>query len=110
MGLTQVTDADFATLVEQSDTPVLVDFWAEWCGPCQQMNPTLEEFQAAHEQQIKVVKLNIDSNPETAARFQIMSIPTLLVFEGGQVSKQMVGSMSRQRLEEALSEWVGSPA
>lgn len=110
MGLTQVTDADFAALVEKSDIPVLVDFWAEWCGPCRMMNPILEEFQAAHEGRVKVMKLDVDANPETATRFQVMSIPTMLVFTDGDVSKQMVGAMSRQRLEEAMSEWVGSPA
>ena len=110
MGLSQVTDATFAADVEQADVPVLVDFWAEWCGPCRMMNPILEEFAAAHDGRMKVVKLNVDENPEAASRFKVLSIPTMLVFQDGQVVKQMVGAMSRQRLDEALAEWVGATA
>ncbi len=110
MGLSQVTDASFAADVEQSEIPVLVDFWAEWCGPCRMMNPILEEFSGAHGDQIKVVKLNVDENPQAAARFKVLSIPTMLVFKDGEVVKQMVGAMSKQRLEEALAEWVGATA
>ncbi len=110
MGLGQVTDASFASDVEQSNIPVLVDFWAEWCGPCRMMNPILEEFATAHDGQMKVVKLNVDENPEAAARFKVLSIPTMLVFQNGEVVKQMVGAMSRQRLDEALAEWVGATA
>ena len=110
MGLGQVTDASFASDVEQASVPVLVDFWAEWCGPCRMMNPILEEFAAAHDGRINVVKLNVDENPEAAARFKVLSIPTMLVFQDGQVVKQMVGAMSRQRLDEALAEWVGATA
>ena len=110
MGISQVTDATFATEVEQSDVPVLVDFWAEWCGPCRMMNPILDEFAGAHEGRMKVVKLNVDENPEAASRFKVLSIPTMLVFQDGQVVKQMVGAMSRQRLDEALAEWVSTTA
>jgi len=110
MGITQVTDASFAADVEQSSIPVLVDFWAEWCGPCRMMNPILEEFAAAHEGRMKVVKLNVDESPEASQRFKVLSIPTMLVFQDGQVVKQMVGAMSRQRLDEALAEWVSTPA
>ena len=110
MGLSQVTDANFAADVEQSTIPVLVDFWAEWCGPCRMMNPILEEFASAHDGRIKVVKLNVDDNPETATRFKVLSIPTMLVIENGEVVKQMVGAMSRQRLDEALTQWVSTTA
>jgi thioredoxin 1 len=110
MGLGQVTDASFAADVEQSTIPVLVDFWAEWCGPCRMMNPILEEFAAAHDGRMSVVKLNVDENPDAAARFKVLSIPTMLVFQDGQVVKQMVGAMSRQRLDEALAEWVSATA
>mgnify|MGYP000883643902 CR=1 FL=1 len=110
MGLGQVTDASFAADVEQAKVPVLVDFWAEWCGPCRMMNPILEDFAATHEGRVNVVKLNVDENPQAAARFKVLSIPTMLVFQDGQVVKQMVGAMSRQRLDEAMSEWVGTTA
>jgi len=110
MGLGQVTDASFDTDVEQSNVPVLVDFWAEWCGPCRMMNPILEEFAGAHGEQVKVVKLNVDENPKAAARFKVLSIPTMLVFQDGEVVKQMVGAMSKTRLEEAMAEWVGTTA
>src|SRR3954463_5596201 len=104
MGLNQVTDTSFAADVEQSSVPVLVDFWAEWCGPCRMMNPILEEFAGEHGN-VKVVKLNVDENPEAARRFKVLSIPTLLVFKDGDVVKQMVGAMSKTRLEEAMAEW-----
>ena len=110
MGLSSVTDATFHSDVEQASVPVLVDFWAEWCGPCRMMNPILEEFASAHEGRMNVVKLNVDENPEAAQRFKVLSIPTMLVFQDGQVVKQMVGAMSRQRLDEALAEWVSTTA
>ncbi|MEO6867844.1 MAG: thioredoxin [Gaiellales bacterium] len=110
MGVEHVTDATFAAEVEKSSTPVLVDFWAEWCGPCRAMNPILEDFASAHEGRMRVVKLNIDENPEAAARFQVMSIPTMLVFKDGAVVKQLVGAMQRPKLEEHLTEWIGAPA
>lgn len=110
MGIAQVTDASFAADVEQSDIPVLVDFWAEWCGPCRMMNPILDEFATANDGQVKVVKLNVDENPQASQRFKVLSIPTMLLFQNGEVVKQMVGAMSRQRLDEALAEWVKTPA
>jgi thioredoxin 1 len=110
MGLGSVTDASFTQDVEQSTVPVLVDFWAEWCGPCRMMNPILEDFAQAHGERVKVVKLNVDENPQAAAKFQVLSIPTMLVFKDGEIVKQMVGAMSRQRLDEAMAEWVGTPA
>lgn len=106
----QVSDADFAAQVEQASTPVLVDFWAEWCGPCRMMNPVLEEYQNEHEGTVKVVKLNVDDNPATSQRFQVLSIPTMLLFKDGQVVKQLVGAMPKTRLESALDEWVPAQA
>jgi thioredoxin 1 len=110
MAIAQVTDASFASDVEQSDIPVLVDFWAEWCGPCRMMNPILDEFAQQNAGQVKVVKLNVDENQQSSQRFKVLSIPTMLLFHNGEVVKQMVGAMSRQRLDEALAEWVKTPA
>ena len=109
-GLAQVTDADFATEVEGASVPVLVDFWAEWCGPCRVMNPVLEELSGEYGGQMRIVKLNVDENPETAQRFRVMSIPTMLVFKDGEVVGKLVGAMPKQRLATSLNEWVQAPA
>lgn len=106
MTVSKVTDTSFKNDVEESDLPVLVDFWAEWCGPCRMMNPILEEFSQANDGKIKVLKLNVDENPEASQRFKVLSIPTMLLFNKGEVAKQMVGAMSLQRLDDALSEWT----
>lgn len=108
--LMQVTDATFASEVEQSSTPVLVDFWAEWCGPCRIMNPVLEQFVTEHGDRVRVVKLNIDENPTVTARFRVMSIPTMLLFENGDVVKQLTGARPKARLEEELAQWVAARA
>jgi thioredoxin 1 len=89
---TPVTDATFADEVLNSDKPVLVDFWAEWCGPCKMVGPVLEEISTEHGDKIKIVKLNVDENPATARNYQVMSIPTMSVFSGGQVVKSIVGA------------------
>ena len=99
--LTEVTDGNFQAEVIESDTPVLVDFWAPWCGPCRVVAPVLEQI-AAERPQLRVVKLNIDENQQTAASFQVLSIPTLILFKGGQPVKTVIGAYPKKRLEQEL--------
>lgn len=99
--ISDVTDANFQAEVLESDTPVLVDFWAPWCGPCRVIAPHLEEL-AAEKPELRIVKLNVDENPATAAQYNVMSIPTLLLFKHGQVAKQIVGALPKKRLEEEI--------
>jgi thioredoxin 1 len=93
-----VTDATFDADVLGSDKPVLVDFWAEWCGPCKMVAPVLEEIASEHGDKITVAKVNIDENPEIARRYQIMSIPTMSVFAGGEIVKSIVGAKPKAAL------------
>jgi thioredoxin 1 len=104
--LTQVTDANFPDTVEGSGKAFLVDFWAPWCGPCRMMEPVLTEVAAEYDS-LTVGKLNVDENPTTATRFDILSIPTLLVFKDGQVVKKIVGARSKKQLVDELSPWLG---
>lgn len=103
--LKNVTDASFATDVVASDKPVLLDFWAPWCGPCRMMGPVLEEL-ATEYAGIMVAKLNVDENPQTAMQFDVMSIPTLLVFSKGDVVKKIVGAMPKKRLIDEITPWL----
>ena len=102
-----VTDRSFAADVLQAEGPVLVDFWAEWCGPCRQVAPVLEEIAGEHADKLTVVKLNIDENPETARGYQVMSIPTMAVFSKGQIVKTIVGARPKAAILKELSEFVG---
>ncbi|MBX6388795.1 MAG: thioredoxin [Frankia sp.] len=103
---TAVTDSTFEAEVLKSELPVLVDFWAEWCGPCKMVAPVLEEIAKAHGDRLRVVKLNIDENPQTARAYQIMSIPTMNVYQGGQVVKTIVGAKPKAKMLEALAEFL----
>ncbi|MGP9019804.1 thioredoxin [Streptomyces sp. BR1] len=105
--LKTVTDADFDEVVLKSNKPVLVDFWAEWCGPCRQIAPSLEAIAAEHGDQIEIVKLNIDENPATAAKYGVMSIPTLNVYQGGEVAKTIVGAKPKAALLRDLDGFLG---
>ena len=97
------TDDDFESEVLGSNQPVLVDFWAEWCGPCRLLTPTIEELASELGESAKVGKLNVDENPETAAKYQISSIPSVLIFKDGELVETLVGAQSKQRYQDALT-------
>ena len=98
----QLTDQNFEQEVLKSDKPVLVDFWAAWCGPCQMMGPVINELAEEVKEKYKVGKLNVDENRETASKYGVMSIPTLIIFKGGKEIKQFVGVQSKENLKEEL--------
>ncbi|QEC46624.1 thioredoxin [Baekduia soli] len=99
--LADVTDTNFQAEVLEADQPVLVDFWAPWCGPCRVVGPVLEEI-AAERSDLKIVKLNVDENQQTAATFEVLSIPTLILFKHGQVAKKVIGAYPKRKLEAEL--------
>lgn len=101
-----VTDASFSDDVLKSPKTVVVDFWAEWCGPCRMVAPVLEEIARDHADKITVAKLNVDENPQTAAGYKIISIPTLLVFSGGKLVNQIVGAKPKQTLLKDLAQYL----
>ncbi|HEV8012621.1 MAG TPA: thioredoxin [Pontimonas sp.] len=101
-----VTDQNFDTEVLASEKPIMVDFWAEWCGPCRAVSPILDQIATEHSEKIDVVKLNVDDNPETAMKYQITSIPTMKVFQGGEVVKTVIGAKPKPALEADLQEFL----
>ncbi len=101
MALLEVTDNSFQADVVESETPTLVDFWAPWCGPCRMVSPLLEQIDAERED-VRVVKLNVDDNQQTAAQFGVMSIPTMILFKNGQAVHQIVGALPRPRIEQQI--------
>ena len=99
--LTDVTDATFKADVLDAEGPVLVDFWAPWCGPCRVVHPVLEEIDAERDD-LKIVSINVDENQQTAAQFEVLSIPTMILFKNGQVAKKVIGAYPKKRLESEL--------
>ncbi len=103
----ELTDANFAATVEDADVPVLVDFWAPWCGPCKHLSPVVEKVAELYAGRLRVAKLNTDDNPAVASRFNIRSIPTLLFFRGGQVVDSVVGAVPESKLTEKVDAVLG---
>jgi thioredoxin 1 len=103
---TTLTDATFDEEIAGSAEPVLVDFWAEWCGPCKMIAPILEEIATEQAGKIKIVKLNVDDAPQTAQQFQVMSIPTLILFKDGEIQKRVVGARGKGQLLEEISAFL----
>jgi thioredoxin 1 len=103
---TEVTDANFEELVINSQDTIMVDFWAEWCGPCRAVSPILDQIASEHADKIKIVKLNVDDNPQMAMKYQITSIPAMKVFRGGEVVKTVIGAKPKPAIEADLAEFL----
>lgn len=101
-----LSDATFDESINGSDVPVLVDFWAEWCGPCKMIAPVLDEIGTEHAGKITIAKLNIDDNPDAARRYGVMSIPTMIVFKDGQEAKRLIGAKGKGQLVQELAEFL----
>ena len=104
--ITSLSDATFDETVQSSSEAVVVDFWAEWCGPCKMISPILEEIASEHKDKVRVVKLNVDDNPDVTRRYDVMSIPTLIVFKDGQAKKRLVGAKGKGQLVQELGEFL----
>jgi thioredoxin 1 len=103
MAVSKVSDADFDSEVLKATSPVVVDFWAEWCGPCRMIAPALEEIAGSLNGKVKIVKLNVDENPHTAQKYGIMSIPTLMIFKNGEMAARQIGAAPKQKLEQWIT-------
>ena len=106
-GISTLTDTIFDEEIGSASEPVIVDFWAEWCGPCKMISPILEEIATEQAGKVKVAKLNVDDNPDAARRYEVMSIPTLIVFRDGQPVKRLIGAKGKGQLLQELSEFIG---
>ena len=103
MAVGKVSDSTFESEVLKATSPVVVDFWAEWCGPCRQIAPALEEIAGSLDGKVKIVKLNVDENPQTAAKYGIQSIPTMMLFKNGQLASRQIGAAPKQKLEQWIT-------
>jgi thioredoxin 1 len=103
MGVGKVSDATFEAEVLKASSPVVVDFWAEWCGPCRMIAPALEEIAGAMGEKVKIVKINVDENPNVAQKYGIMSIPTLMIFKNGELAARQVGAAPKLKLEQWIT-------
>jgi thioredoxin 1 len=106
MTATNVTDATFHAEVLESEKPIMVDFWAEWCGPCRAVSPILDAIATEHADKISIVKLNVDDNPETAMKYGITSIPAMYVFKNGEIVKRVIGAKPKPALESDLADFL----
>ena len=106
----EITDGNFEQEVLRADRPVVVDFWAPWCGPCRMIAPILDEMAAEHGERVKFAKLNVDDNPATASRYNVLSIPMVVLFDDGEARETVVGARPRSHYEAAWSRWLGAAA